>query len=200
MEAADQRGSMVYFGAGWDLWPVIRYAMFVKEFIYVDGLPNSKYYKEKHAGFKYSKDEESLIASVKQFAPGGVRKLEKVRDSVYRFDLNGGVTLTYYINTPYENWAKTQGLKESVEKAQYLYLSGFSPDQFNFRDMPNLKQIISTPPCLEDFPVEMLRSFAKKIRYIEDVEDVFHEFGEMRNEIGDQRYVVLTSEGFSIPI
>ena len=74
--------TMLYLGAFDDMWPIIRYSMWVQHFINVDGLPNSNYFRPECHGYQFCKDEETMVKTIKNSVPGGYLSWAKKRDNV----------------------------------------------------------------------------------------------------------------------
>lgn len=138
--------TMLYIGAFLDMWPIIRYSMWVRHFIYVDGLPDSGYFEPEHHGYKFCKDLDTMIAAVSNCVPGGCLSVTKKATGVYDFQLNNGIVLTYIFNTLTDTLHK---FADTLAPVTSMYICGYAPESFDFTLVQNLRTAFSTSSCLE---------------------------------------------------
>lgn len=131
---------MLYVGAFMDMWPVIRYGIWVKHFIYVDGLPDSKYFEPVSHGYKFCKDLDVMIQAIKDNVPGGCISVTRVRENVYDFQLNG-VRLTYIFNTLTTDLNTVSDLISNITS---MYVCGYVPSEFDKKLTPKLRTVFSS--------------------------------------------------------
>lgn len=120
---------MLYIGPLVDLWPVKRYAYAHKDFIYVDGLPNSRYFQPDQPGWQLSKDKETMVSKIRDDLQSDEALLSDnaLPYDAHTFRLRGGATLTYYFNRKDLDIPNDPHLKEILPQVTAIYIHGFSP-------------------------------------------------------------------------
>ena len=91
--------TLVYFGAGWDIKSTNK-QIFKKfnHFIFVDSLPKLSHYEPGMSGYEKSKDEDSLINTLKNNASRSGYKLRSIEGNLLTF-IKGNKRIEYYMNT-----------------------------------------------------------------------------------------------------
>ena len=137
---------MLYIGALADLWPVRRYAHAHSEFIYVDGLPKSEFFRPEQAGWQISKDKETMVAHIRADlqTEDALESDEKLQNDVHVFRLRGGATLRYYFNRKDVDIPNDAALKDVLPQVTALYVQGFLP---KLPELRSLKKCYYTGLC-----------------------------------------------------
>jgi hypothetical protein len=137
---------MLYIGPLCDLWPVRRYAYAHSEFVYVDGLPDSKFFRPEQAGWRVSKDKETMVAYIKDNLQSDDALLsdEELPRDAHVFLLRGGASLTYYFNRKDVDIPNDPDLKDILPRVTALYVQGFQP---TLPPLPSLKNCYYTELC-----------------------------------------------------
>ena len=77
---------MLYICHEPDMWPIIRYNMWVRHFIYIASAPVT------------DPEEQAMVKAIEKAVPGGCLQWTKKQDHVYEFQLNNNnIVLTYII-------------------------------------------------------------------------------------------------------
>ena len=129
---------MLYIGAFTDTWPIGRYSMWVKDFVYYDGVPEHQPFEKNSNGYRKTKDIPTLVDSITRQLPGGCLTYTKVSEKEHRFLLNGGVTLTYHPSTLADEVPRREDIT-------CMFVAGFVPWEcgFTFNRVPNLQYIFN---------------------------------------------------------
>jgi len=129
---------LLYIGAGTDIRPITRYGHAHKEFIYVDGMPNSRYYEE-----TYEMMLSDIIKSLEK--EDAFDKILNKTENGFIILLKSGGKLIYFLNTPDIEMFKNLELCQYLENADTLFMAGYFP--YIERQLPNLKKFISGVNC-----------------------------------------------------
>ena len=177
---------MLYIGSGRDMWPVIRYGMWCNHFIYVDALPQYPHYSPGNFDYEFFKDEESMVKTITDYAPGGVLDYQKIGNDRHEFMLNGGIRVSYFFNTRCEEAFDNPDLRDMVQTVTAIYVAGYTPSAFDFRRLENLKVAYvagGTPPH------ELQVRDSVEIVEVTDLE--YQDDNPPRNEICGSYYTIL---------
>lgn len=151
--------SMLYTGAFLDMWPIIRYGLWISHFIYTDGLPDSKYFAEECHGYKFCKDKETMIQSILDSIPGGCIEWKETQKNVYDFTLRNGIRLTYIMNTLTKD---LHAFADILQPVTSLYAAGYTPSDLDIKLIPGLQKVFATALVECDLP-----AFNSNVEYIE---------------------------------
>jgi hypothetical protein len=140
---------MLYMGLLVDLWPVKRYAYAHSDFIYVDGLPRSKYFRPDQAGWKVSKSKETMVAHIRANlkSDDALASDEALQNDVHVFRLQGGATLKYFFNRKDVDIPNDLALRDVLPQVTAVYIQGYVPlvwPQLPSSKMCYSKEILST--------------------------------------------------------
>ncbi|GAQ91415.1 hypothetical protein KFL_007800020 [Klebsormidium nitens] len=138
---------MLYIGPLCDLWPVKRYSYAHKDFVYIDGLPGSKYFRPDQAGWQVSKDKEAMVSCIRDDlrTDNALVSDEELPHDVHVFRLRGGTTLTYYFNRKDHDIPTDPLLKKILPQVTAIYIHG--PFQPVLPPLPSLKKCYYTELC-----------------------------------------------------
>ncbi len=167
---------LLYLGAGVDLWPVRRYAHAHSTFIYVDGLPDSKYYTQEQVGYQTTSDLDVMIETIQNDL-----EVERAFVSLDRlpgqlvFHLRGGGCLRYFYNCLAEEMHTRPELSAMLPDITSLYLHGFAPPMKSIQHLPNLvccycARFVAQVSETEVPVVSLLRQKGVQLSYVPDVE------------------------------
>lgn len=132
--------TIVYFGAGWDFRPpdMDLYKKF-NHFIFIDALPNRADYEPGMPGYNKSKDEESLIKTIKEYAGKRKWKLVSIKNNLLILK-RGSRIIEYHYNTTVEDALTDPYIRIQMNKALWVHTQGFDPYQAGLKkgDLPNI--------------------------------------------------------------
>ena len=175
--------TLLYVGALTDMFPVFTKSSLHKNFIYVDGLPKSNYFRN-CLGEKISKDVQTLIQSIKTGLMTCYKSHKTFpKDDLTVFHTKGGQDIYYFYNTYDIDMDKNEKLRLMLPDVESLYLHGYLP-KINC-SLPNLQTIyhtsnFSNSEIIEIFPYDTSH-VQKKITL--DIED---------DDAGEGFYKILT--------
>ena len=116
---------LLYIGALTDVRPLMRFAHAHKEFVYVDGLPASKYFLYNDWMDSVEKIQQIMVAELKR--ENAFKKLLSLEDH-FIIETIGGQTLYYFFNTLDTEIFKNATLCTFLPNVSALYMCGFSPE------------------------------------------------------------------------
>jgi hypothetical protein len=135
--------ALLYIGAGVDVRPVQRYSHIFKTFVYVDGLPSSKY-------FDWTKD--TMITKMKLVLENEGCPVKTVPSPPAQTSAGadiikaGNSQILYFFDTSDQDMWNNKFLAELLNKhVTTLYLAGFFPTII--KALPHLKQVIYAENC-----------------------------------------------------
>ena len=149
--------AFLYVGAGWDTYP-LSFGPIVNDhevFVYVDGLPGSKYYDKECNGYKDSHCEAVMVAAMLRELEEDTDEVvivEKVAEATYVFTFADNKKLWYFMNTKDTEIALKPQLAQLLPRVSTLYLCGYAPDQSIYGHLPGLRRIYGTTLCMEYVP------------------------------------------------
>src|ERR1043165_2914689 len=118
---------LLYIGACEDLSPLTRFAHAHKEFIYVDGLPKSKYFPKECHGGRYDSVEVIRDTMVWKLKREGAFDRYEMLDDHFIIWTSSGAKITYFYNTKDVEMTKNKTLKALLPQVTALYMQGFFP-------------------------------------------------------------------------
>ncbi|GAQ92444.1 hypothetical protein KFL_010150020 [Klebsormidium nitens] len=133
------------------------------EFIYVDGLPDSKYFTPKQAGWKKSKDKETMVSRIRDNlqSDDALVSDEELPDDVHVFKLRGGAELTYYFNRLDVDMPNDPLLKDVLPRVTAVYVQGYRP---KLPQLPRLKRCYCTGLCCDvDVPKSVVTTIVPEV-------------------------------------
>ena len=132
--------TLVYFGVGWDIKSANK-QIFKKfnHFIFVDSLPKLSHYEPGMAGYEKSKDEDSLINTLKNNASRSGYKLRSIEGNLLTF-IKGNKKIEYYMNTTVTEALDDPIIRKKMNEAKWVHEKGFHPYEYGLKvgDLPNL--------------------------------------------------------------
>ena len=140
--------TLVYFGSCTDVWPILRYSYLHRTFVYVDGLPDSRYWPSGCHGDTIGLNTFGGFITIFK------TNLEAAGIDIKSCDTNGDtVTITttldivikLFLNTLDRNAWEKPDLRSYLDKAETLFLMGYMPQIVG--PLPALKRIICSDNC-----------------------------------------------------
>ena len=129
---------LLYCGPYTDLRPLMRFSHSHKEFVYVDGLPESKYYTVTVNGLC-----DEMVAELKRER---AYDSHEMKSDHFIIRTIGGQTLYYFYNVLDTNmFDKSEMLSNMLLLVTALYMQGYAPT-IN-QNLPSLRTLIYTDGC-----------------------------------------------------
>lgn len=127
----------LYIGAGTDIWPIIRYAITHRTFIYIDSLPSKDYFPNR------SVQDMAQLISKRLVAAGADIRSSELKGNKLLLVTSTQLELEYWFNTTLEDAWEIPELAECLDMVDTLYISEFVPT-LRLADLPALETVMYT--------------------------------------------------------
>src|SRR3989338_6330836 len=124
---------MLYISHEPNMWPIIRFNMWIRNFIYIASAPIADH------------EEQAMVKAIEKAVPGGCLSWTKKQDHVYEFQLNNNnIVLTYIITDDMHTVASL------IQPVTSLYMCKSVPELdfdygFDRSLMPSLTTVFGDP-------------------------------------------------------
>jgi hypothetical protein len=167
---------MLYTGCAYDLFPIRRFSHNHKQFIYVDGLPDSKYFESNQHGYKKCKNINTMISAVIKDLQNdnAFNSMYSINENIKIFKTVTDIEIIFFFNLPDNKMKDCKELQEYLPRITSIYLSGFIP-----KDLPklvNIKKCYMSNCIYECFQDELCDSLSK-LKFVDIIDTEENEKG-----------------------
>jgi len=141
------KNMLLYPGAFHDISPVLLLSHSYENFIFYDGMPNSKYFTNGTYGGRLDTLEKLLDAFIVELKLYGCYdNHEQLNEDSFKFTTRGGQKLYVFWNTTDDQIYEKPILKDLLGKVTTLYIKGYSPSA-SWTVPSNITEIYTTAIC-----------------------------------------------------
>lgn len=149
---------LLYPAALTDIAPIILLSSMHDTFVYFDGMPNNKYFKEGSCGAQRNTVEllnEELLNLLKHHLM--YKEHVQINEDYYIFKTKGGQKIHVFWNTLIEEVFEKPILSDMLQHIDALFLQGYI-NQIDLKKFPKLTQIFTNRVCSEDIEDHLIIS------------------------------------------